>query len=108
MYTHRTKIQSLHIFSQNNLLTLLQNESLDSEENITIGGDLNCSLDPARDKKGGISDTSLAFLDIKLSIEGNGLCTSVHYKPTDSHSYFVVFIFTSITCQEFYSLFSAS
>ena len=30
-----------------------------------------------------ISDTSLAFLDIKLSIEGNGLCTSVHYKPTD-------------------------
>ena len=34
-----------------------------------------------------ISDTSLAFLDIKLSFEGNGLCTSVHYKPTDSHSY---------------------
>ena len=34
-----------------------------------------------------ISDTSLAFLDIKLSIEGNGLCTSVHYKPTDFHSY---------------------
>ena len=34
-----------------------------------------------------ISDTSLAFLDIKVSIEGNGLCTSVHYKPTDSHSY---------------------
>ena len=34
-----------------------------------------------------ISDTSLAFLDIKVSIEGNGLCTSVYYKPTDSHSY---------------------
>ena len=34
-----------------------------------------------------ISDTSLAFLDIKVSVEGNGLCTSVHYKPTDSHSY---------------------
>ena len=34
-----------------------------------------------------ISDTSLAFLDIKVSISGNGLCTSVHYKPTDSHSY---------------------
>ena len=33
-----------------------------------------------------ISDTSLAFLDIKISIEGNGLCTSVYYKPTDSHS----------------------
>ena len=34
-----------------------------------------------------ISATSLAFLDIKVSISGNGLCTSVHYKPTDSHSY---------------------
>ena len=26
-----------------------------------------------------ISDTSLAFLDIKISIEGNVLCTSVYY-----------------------------
>ena len=24
---------------------------------------------------------------IKVSISSNGLCTSVHYKPTDSHSY---------------------
>ena len=31
--------------------------------------------------------SSLAFLDINISIEGNGLCTSVYYKPTDSHSY---------------------
>ena len=30
---------------------------------------------------------SLAFLDIKLSINDNGLSTSVHYKPTDSHNY---------------------
>ena len=28
-----------------------------------------------------ISDTSLAFLDIKVSTEGNSLCTIVHYKP---------------------------
>ena len=34
-----------------------------------------------------ISETSLAFLDIKVSISGNVLSTSVHYKPTDSHSY---------------------
>ena len=34
-----------------------------------------------------IFDTSLAFLDIKISIEGNDLCTSVYPKPTDSHSY---------------------
>ena len=29
----------------------------------------------------------LAFLDIKISTEGNGLCTNVYCKPTDSHSY---------------------
>ena len=34
-----------------------------------------------------VSDTPLAFLDIKVSIEDNGLCASVHNKPTDSHSY---------------------
>ena len=45
------------------------------------------SFHPALNCTWEISDTSLAFLDIKLSIEGNGLCTSVHYKPTDSHSY---------------------
>ena len=34
-----------------------------------------------------ISDTSLAFLNINIWIEGNSLCTSVYYKRTDSHSY---------------------
>ena len=34
-----------------------------------------------------ISDTSLAFLHIKISIENNGLCTGVYYKPIDSLSY---------------------
>ena len=43
-----------------------------------------------------ISDTSLAFLDIKVSVDGNGLCTSVHYKPTDSHSYLLYSFFTFI------------
>ena len=33
-----------------------------------------------------ISENSLAFLDIKLSISDKGLCTSVHYKPPDSHN----------------------
>ena len=33
-----------------------------------------------------ISDTSIAFLDIKVSIKGNGLYTSVLYKPAESHS----------------------
>ena len=45
------------------------------------------SFHPALKYTWEISDTSLAFLDIKVSIEGNRLCTSVYYKPTDSHSY---------------------
>ena len=79
-----------------------------------------------------ISDTSLAFLDIKISFEGNVLCTSVYYKPTDSYKrrslkncekgmeflpcdgcedeYMntVVFIFTSITRQELQTFFTVS
>ena len=34
-----------------------------------------------------VSECSIAFLDINVSIIGNRLSTSVHYKPTDSHSY---------------------
>ena len=45
------------------------------------------SFHPALKYTWEISETSLAFLDIKVSICGNGLCTSVHYKPIDSHSY---------------------
>ena len=55
--------------------------------------ELNCfitsvnSFHPALKYTWEISETSLAFLDIKVSITGNILRTSVHYKPTDSHSY---------------------
>ena len=45
------------------------------------------SFHPALKYTWEISETSLAFLDIKVSISGNVLCTSVHYKPKDSHSY---------------------
>ena len=34
-----------------------------------------------------VSECSIAFLDINVSISGNQLSTSVHYKPTDLHSY---------------------
>ena len=34
-----------------------------------------------------VSECSIAFLDINVSISGNRLSTSVHYKATDSHSY---------------------
>eukprot|EP00061_Rhincodon_typus_P012265 g37892.t1 len=33
-----------------------------------------------------ISDSSLPFLDISVSISGDSLATCIHYKPTDSHS----------------------
>eukprot|EP00061_Rhincodon_typus_P006196 g26569.t1 len=34
-----------------------------------------------------ISDTSLSFLDLSVSISGNHLKTDIYFKPTDSHSY---------------------
>ena len=34
-----------------------------------------------------ISDTSLPFLDLSVSISGDSLSTDFYYKPTDSHSY---------------------
>ena len=45
------------------------------------------SFHPALKYTWEISEISPAFLDIKLSVNGNGLSTSVHYKPTDSHNY---------------------
>jgi len=33
----------------------LRNNEFGNEENITIGGDFNCPLDPSLDKKGGLS-----------------------------------------------------
>ena len=45
------------------------------------------SFHPALKYTWEIFENSLAFLDIKLSINGNSLSTSVHYKPTDSHNY---------------------
>ena len=45
------------------------------------------SFHPALKYTWEISENSLVFLDIKISINDNGLSTSVHYKPTDSHNY---------------------
>ena len=45
------------------------------------------SVHPALKYTWQISETSIAFLDINVSIHNNGLSTSVCYKPTDSHSY---------------------
>eukprot|EP00061_Rhincodon_typus_P007342 g28948.t1 len=35
-----------------------------------------------------ISDTSLPFLNLSVSISGNRVITDIHFKPTESHSYF--------------------
>ena len=45
------------------------------------------SFHPALKYTWKISKNSLAFLDIKLSINDNCSSTSVQYKPTDSHNY---------------------
>ena len=42
---------------------------------------------PALQFTGEIRVTSVSFLDILVTINGNRLVTSVFYKPTDSHSY---------------------
>ena len=39
----------------NNLLTTLRKNIFDEEENIIIGGDFNCTLNPILDKKGSLS-----------------------------------------------------
>ena len=38
----------------NNLRMILHNENLDEEDNIIIGGNFNCPINPVLDKKGGI------------------------------------------------------
>ncbi|XP_059832219.1 uncharacterized protein LOC132397440 [Hypanus sabinus] len=45
------------------------------------------SFHPALKFTWSISDTSLPFFDLSVSISGDGLSTDIYYKPTDSHSY---------------------
>lgn len=42
---------------------------------------------PALDFTWDISPTSVNFLDLRISVNGDRLATSIFYKPTDSHSY---------------------
>eukprot|EP00061_Rhincodon_typus_P017567 g46315.t1 len=46
-----------------------------------------------------ISDTSLSFLDLSVSISGNGLTTDIHFKPTDSHNYLDYISFHPSSCK---------
>jgi hypothetical protein len=45
------------------------------------------NLHPSINFESHVSDVSVNFLDIQLSLHSEGLSTSVFYKPTDSHSY---------------------
>ena len=52
IYAPNKDKESVQFFRK--LHTLLQIENLDSEENIILGGDFNCPLNPNLDKRGGI------------------------------------------------------
>ena len=49
--------------------------------------DSSNTFHPALEFTWEISTSGVTFLDINVSIQNDGLATSVHYKPTDSHSY---------------------
>ena len=49
--------------------------------------DYVCNFHPALQFTFTISELELPFLDIKLSINGSGIQTSVYYEETDTHSY---------------------
>ena len=52
IYARNKDKDSIQFFKK--LHTLLRTENLDSEENIIVGGDFSCPLNPTLDKRGGI------------------------------------------------------
>jgi hypothetical protein len=52
-----------------------------------------------------ISPNSVNFLDMSISVNGDQLATSVHYKETDSHSYLTYTSSHHTSCKD-YSLFT--
>ena len=70
------------------LLSILQNENLDSVDNIILGGDLNCPLDPLLHKKGGASTKGNSVIsgvdDFKSKL---GLVDIWRSKNTDAKSF---------------------
>ena len=49
--------------------------------------DFVCNFHPYFQFTYNVSDKEVEFLDIKLSVSGERLATSVYYKDNDSHSY---------------------
>ena len=54
---------------------------------ILVDYEFHYEFQPALQFTWEISETSVSFLDILVSISGNRLTTTMFYKPTDSHSY---------------------
>ena len=52
IYAPKKDEDSVQLFRK--LHAMLQSENLDSEENIIVGGDFNCPLNPVLDKRGGL------------------------------------------------------
>ena len=57
-------------FFQQLILSILQNENLDSLDNIILGGDLNCPLDLLLNKKGGASTKRKSVISCVEDFEG--------------------------------------
>ena len=64
----------------NKLLSILQNENLDSVDNIILGGDLNCPLDPLLDKKGGASTKRKSVISSIEYFKGKWRSKNPHVK----------------------------
>ena len=54
MFVYAPKKDTNIINFLNNLLTTLRKNNFDEEENIIMGADFNCPLNPILDKKGGL------------------------------------------------------
>ena len=78
-------VPNLNFTAATSMIALAQ--YLVAEKTLTISSHRFNSFHPALKDTRTVSECSIAFFNINVSISGHWLSTSVHYKPTDSHSY---------------------